>query len=548
MDSSGLASSLECDVLVVGGGATGAGVLFDLASRGLRVVLAEQNDIGTGTSGRYHGLLHSGGRYAVRDPESAKECIDENRILRKIAPHAVEDTGGYFVAMPPDAPEYEQPWLDGCAAVGIPTEHITPAQALKEEPHLNPAMRTVYRVPDASLDSFDLIHSLSEAAEALGGKTLSYHRITGIEVMGGKVSGATLAHRRTGETVRIHCGMIVNAAGPWAGVVAKLAGLHIAMAHDKGIMVAMNVRWVNTIVNRLDTPGDGDILVPVGTVCVIGTTSVHVDRPDDLSITPKEVTEMLDAGQVLVPEFRKARALRAWAGVRPLYEPPTRRNHGDQADHAEDGRFITRTFTTIDHSEEGVSGLLSIVGGKLTTYRLMAERISDQVCRTLGIHKPCTTADTVLPRPEWAHTGSRRMHTLTTRLHALEHADTQSGLICECEIVTRPQLEEAIQKAGPLVSLDDLRRDLRLGMGPCQAGFCGYRAAGILREKADLPRTKAADALRDFVEERFRGNRPLLWGHQLRQALLDETIYRRALGLASLPQTQPHQPESEPTA
>src|SRR5512143_3197020 len=98
--------SLDCDVLVIGGGATGAGVLFDLALRGLRVILAEQSDIGTGTSGRYHGLLHSGARYVVRDPSSAKECIEENRILRKIAPHAIEDTGGLFVAMPPDDPGY----------------------------------------------------------------------------------------------------------------------------------------------------------------------------------------------------------------------------------------------------------------------------------------------------------------------------------------------------------------------------------------------------------------------------------------------------------
>jgi glycerol-3-phosphate dehydrogenase len=95
-------NSLACDVLVIGGGATGAGVMFDLALRGLRVLLVEQNDLSTGTSGRYHGLLHSGARYVVRDPESAKECIDENRILCRIVPHALEDTGGLFVSTPAD--------------------------------------------------------------------------------------------------------------------------------------------------------------------------------------------------------------------------------------------------------------------------------------------------------------------------------------------------------------------------------------------------------------------------------------------------------------
>src|SRR5262245_24270130 len=104
-------NSIDCDVLVIGGGATGAGVMFDLASRGLRVVLAEQNDIATGTSGRYHGLLHSGARYVVRDSVSARECIEENRLLRRIAPHVIENTGGLFVALPGDPPDYVAPFL-----------------------------------------------------------------------------------------------------------------------------------------------------------------------------------------------------------------------------------------------------------------------------------------------------------------------------------------------------------------------------------------------------------------------------------------------------
>ena len=93
---------METDVLIIGGGATGAGLAWDLALRGVRVVLAEMGDLATGTSGRYHGLLHSGGRYAVRDAESAKECIDENRIVRRIAPEAIEPTGGFFVLCPGD--------------------------------------------------------------------------------------------------------------------------------------------------------------------------------------------------------------------------------------------------------------------------------------------------------------------------------------------------------------------------------------------------------------------------------------------------------------
>ena len=281
-------------------------------------------------------------------------------------------------------------------------------------------------------------------------------------------------------------------------------------------MIAMNLRWVNTIINRLRLPNDGDILVPVGTVSVIGTTSVNVERPDDDTIEAWEVSRLLDEGEALITGFREARALRAWAGVRPLYEPP-----GEDADAV--GRGVKRTFSVIRHGP----GLTSVVGGKLTTARLMAEQAVDDVCAGLGIAARCTTADEPLPGEPRART----YHYLGARLDALEHGGLGGSLICECELIGRRQLEEAIAAYPQVPSLDDLRRDLRLGMGPCQGGFCAVRAAGILREARDLPAEEAVGALRAFVAERFKGARPLLWGRHLRQFLLDEAIYRRTLGL-----------------
>ena len=96
--------TITTDVLVIGGGATGIGVLRDLALRGIRAALVEKGDLTHGTTGRYHGLLHSGGRYVVKDPQSATECAEENEILRRIMPHCLEDTGGFFVVTPADDP------------------------------------------------------------------------------------------------------------------------------------------------------------------------------------------------------------------------------------------------------------------------------------------------------------------------------------------------------------------------------------------------------------------------------------------------------------
>ncbi len=517
----------DVDVLIIGGGATGAGTALDLALRGLKVALVERADLTDGTSGRYHGLLHSGGRYAVRDPESARECIEENRILRKIAPHAIEDTGGFFVQTPDDDPAYAGQWVAACRACGIETEEISPAQALKEEPALNPQIRRVFRVPDAACDSFDVLTSLAAAIEANGGSVLTYHEVVGLTVQNGRVTGATLRGRRTGELQHITAAMTVNATGAWAGQIAAMAGCSVTVRPSKGTMVAMAYRFVNTIINRLHPPGDGDILVPVGTVAVIGTTSVTVADPNDTSVQTWEVHKMLEEGEKLVPGFSQVRALRAWAGVRPLYE--------ERADA--EGREAKRTFAVLDHAvRDGVAGLITVVGGKFTTYRLMAERTADVVCAHLGVTRPCITRDYVLPDVR-IPINPPKPHRLGHRLEDLEEAPVKTGLICECEIVTRSDLENAASKhpdvAAPWV-LDDLRRDLRLGMGPCQGGFCGYRAAGILHEMGSVDAAQATTALADFAQRRWKGQRPLLWGQSLRQALLDEQIYRGILGLDGL--------------
>ncbi|MBN2305201.1 MAG: anaerobic glycerol-3-phosphate dehydrogenase subunit A [Anaerolineae bacterium] len=523
-------SHQSMDVIVIGGGATGAAAIYDLARRGVKALLVEQLDLSTGTSGRYHGLLHSGGRYAGGDLETARECIEENRVLRRIAPFAIEDTGGLFVATPDDPADFPAAWRKGCADVGIPAESLTPAEVRALEPALTPRITEVYRVPDGSCDSFDLIHAFIEAARSFGAEALIYHEVIDLQRDGDSVVGARLRDTCTGAVQTVRAACVLNAAGPWAGRVAGLAGMDVNIHFDRGAMIAMNTRWVNTIINRLRPATDGDILVPVGTVCVLGTTSVHTDQPDDYRIEAWEIGKILGEADVVVPGIRQGRALRAWAGVRPLYEP-SEANHDDDIE----GRAVRRTFSVLDHARrDGLRGLVTVVGGKLTTCRLMAEHAVDAVCAQLGIDTPCTTADEVLPvgiggSPE------KRYHHLDGRLRQLERGHLPGELVCECEMVTRSQVEAAIAAYGDQpVSLDDLRRDLRLGMGPCQAGFCAVRAAGILHQVRRFPGSEATEALGDFVNERFRGVRPLLWGHQLRQFYLDESIYRRILGLDRL--------------
>ncbi len=135
---------LNTEVLVIGGGATGTGIIRDLSLRGFKAVLVEKRDLAHGTTGRYHGLLHSGGRYVVKDPQAAQECIDENKILRKIMPQCIEDTGGFFVLTPWDELEYAPKFIAGCQTAGIPVEEIPISEMLRQEPSLNPKITAVF--------------------------------------------------------------------------------------------------------------------------------------------------------------------------------------------------------------------------------------------------------------------------------------------------------------------------------------------------------------------------------------------------------------------
>src|SRR3954466_3003176 len=165
-------ASLETDVLVIGGGATGAGVAWDAALRGFDVVLVDRADLAEGTSGRFHGLLHSGGRDVGKDPVAADEGVAENAILRRALPDCIEDTGGLFVTTPDDDPAYGDQFLEGCAKTGVPTEEIDVAEALRMEPRLNPGIKRAITVPDAGIDAWKTVWALANPSSARGAPIL----------------------------------------------------------------------------------------------------------------------------------------------------------------------------------------------------------------------------------------------------------------------------------------------------------------------------------------------------------------------------------------
>lgn len=371
------------EILVIGGGSTGTGVARDLAMRGFDMILVERYGISEGTTRRYHGLLHSGGRYVVKDPEAAKECVQENRILRRIMPHAIDDTGGFFVTTPDDDPDFVERFLSGARECGLATERVGISQMLREEPSLNPQITHCFWVPDAVSFAYISTSITARSAVDYGAKILTHHGVVGLLRDDHKVKGAVCENAR-GETVTIDADIVVNATGPLAGKIADLVGIPINIVPGKGTMVSVDVLPLRTVLNRCRLPADGDIIVPKRGEAIVGTTDIEIEDPDQFGVTGGEIDQLLQAGEAMMPGYSRAPNVRAWAGVRPLFKL--------DAGKADDTRDVTRTHALLDHEErDGIAGFITITGGKWTTHRLMAEDTVDLICQKVGTDRPCRT-------------------------------------------------------------------------------------------------------------------------------------------------------------
>ncbi len=372
--------------IVIGAGFTGVAIAHDLALRGFEVTVVERGPIANGTSGRTHGLLHSGGRYAVKDQESAIECIEENTILRKIVPDVIEPNGGMFVAVEESDLEYREEFIAGCEACHIPIEEITPQEALRLEPHLNPKVITAFLVPDGTFDPLRLALAFAATAKSNGAVFHLFTDVVGMVLDGnGNVLGVKVWDRANDERYEIRGDIVVNATGAWVGQITKMAHGHVPITPTPGVMVAYGHRFVQRAINRLVRPSDGDIVLPQRRMAVVGTTSFSVDDVDYIPIIRDQVQMMLERGTKLIPELGTAKVRGIYMATRPLI--------GSSGP----GRSISRTFKAYDHKDlDNIDGLVTITGGKATTCRAMAEKTVDIVCEKLGISAPCTTKEVPL--------------------------------------------------------------------------------------------------------------------------------------------------------
>lgn len=373
-------------ILIIGAGFTGCAIAHDLALRGCQVTVIERGEIASGTSGRTHGLLHSGGRYCVTDQEAAIECIDENIILRHISHQFIEFNGGLFIALTDEDLAFAPKFESGANACHIPVERLTPAQALKMEPGINPNLLVAYTAPDGTFDPLRLALAFAATARQNGAEFHTFHQLQSLQVNGtGAVQGARVLDRHANREYDLAADLVINATGAWAGKAIGNYGVSVPVVPTPGIMVAYDQRLIERVVNRLAPPGDGDILIPQRRMVVIGTTSYEVEDPDYIPVPADQVEEMYCQAVNLVPGVQHTQQRGIYMSARPLIGSTS------------SGRSLSRTFKCYDHKVmDNLDGLITITGGKATTCRAMAEKTADLACAKLGISAPCQTRDVPL--------------------------------------------------------------------------------------------------------------------------------------------------------
>lgn len=511
---------MQTQVLVIGGGITGAGIARDLALRGLSCILAERYDVNAGASGANHGLLHSGARYVSKDADAAEECRQEGKLLKKLAPDCIENTGGLFVAIQGDDENFVADFPGLCARSGIEARPLSLEEARELEPVLSDKLVAAYQVPDASVDPFKLTLENILQARSLGSTLLRHSEVVGFEIDNRRIVRTRLKNLLTDEDFFVEAEQVVNASGAWAKSVAALAGCPVNLLYSKGSLLVTHNRITQKVINRLRPSSNADILVPGGTVSILGTTSIRIEDLSAIHPTVKEIDYILEEGSAMIPALEKTRYIRAYAGVRPLL--------GSTA--AADDRSVSRGFALLDHRENNLTNFSTITGGKLTTYRLMAEKTADLVCQKIGTTAPCLTRTEPLPSgagAKWTKPG------LTPKLWA-KHHNPDDQLLCECEMVPKSVVDSLISSIHEQNGTPDLKAlglRSRIGKGACQGTFCALRTSAYLYDTGEVKGDEGLNGIQAFISERWRGIRPLLWDTPLIQAELQEAIYCGMFGL-----------------
>lgn len=539
------------DVVVIGGGVNGTGVARDCALRGMKVALFERNDIAFGASGNSSGMIHGGPRYLIYDPDvTYTSCLDSGHI-QQIAPHLL-------FRIPFLVPIYRGRFPAGVALTGYdaffdlyddyqPLKHGKPhvrlsADELRQlEPGLVGNMAGGVSFDEWGIDGGRLCVASAVDAIEHGAEVHVHTTVTEISRRDdGSVRGVRWRDRLARRTGFTSCRVVVNATGAWAPLTATFAGLPPKAARvrpGKGIHVFLDRRLTNYAVVASAVDGRQVFMLPWQNATVLGTTDDdYYGDLDRVIANGDEVRYLTQAVERVFPAVRHARAIGTSAGVRP-----TLFAWGMNEDH------LSREHEIVDHESDGADGLYSMIGGKLASYRIFAEQMTDVIAQRLGNRAEKRThisplpggEDTIDPmqlaldgsvdamsavRLEYRH-GSRARRVI----ERIKKEPREGRVVCDCEPVTEAEIRYVAEHEFAR-TVDDVSRRTRLGLGPCGGMRCAARCGAILAEIGERsPASGRADALR-FLETAALRRTAAVGPEQGRQEALALASLRSELG------------------
>ena len=360
------------DVIIIGGGATGTSVFRDVVMRGMSALLIERGEISKGTSKNSHQNLVSGMRYVVKDASVAQECRQENEVMARICPDLITGKKNFFVGSRSD---YVEQAIDMARRLGIPFQEYTREEARKEVAGLGPEMEVALETDDRNIDIVEYCHRCCRYGRYEGS---NFTENTVIERI--SFSGGFDVKTNKGE---YHSRYLVNATGPWTNSVLSHLGKSIPMRYSLGSILVMDA-ITDRGIQHLHPPSDCDAYIVHDGKAWLGTTSMDLQDPDRTQVDEEFVSNyLLDGFSKVLPEVKTRSVHGLFSGIRPLVI--------NQQD-TEDARSLSRDFQIIESQEN----LFSVVGGKLTTARMMAEKVTDMIADREGNGSSCRTHVSIL--------------------------------------------------------------------------------------------------------------------------------------------------------
>jgi glycerol-3-phosphate dehydrogenase len=543
----------DYDVVVLGGGVNGTGTARDCALRGLRVLLLEKADLASGASGANSGMIHGGIRYMLSDRHVTELACRDSGYIQRIAPHLLFRIPFLlpFTSRKEEATLRERAaWYATEVYVGTydqyqplkrgkPSTRLAADELYRLEPALRPGLRGAVTFDEWGIDSHRLCVVNALDARAHGAEVRTWTEARGLLLEGGRVRGVRWRDALTGEEGEARAPVVFNATGAWSPALARRQGLTVPMRPGKGVHLTLDRRFSNYGVLCSAVDGRQMFLMPHEQESIVGTTDDdYYGDPDDLEATNDEVEYLLEGVESVLPSVRRARVTRAWCGLRTtVYE------YGKNED------ALSREHQLLDGAAAGAAGLLSLVGGKLASYRAQSEEATDRIVALLGrTAGPCRTHEAPLPGGEEipdagalarAHGVAAPAVARLVYRHGARASDVLGLLrddprlalvLCREEGILAAEVVHCVRQEG-VRRLRDLRSRCRLAVGACGGLDCARVAAQLAgRELGWTPEQVRAELL-DLLEVGWRERRPVLDGY----ALAQEELLRGALAGAAAP-------------